>query len=119
MNSYTHKNDVSLAKKPQKYLSKEHHKHGVIDHGKYRKRSRKIKWTDREYHVQDNSDVAHKDVKIYCDTNQFPALPFCCTHSKPHGEMGLSQHYHLHFDPKLGRGICAISRIPCVCVSFT
>ena len=37
----------------------------------------KIKWIDREYHVQDNADVAHKEVKMYCDTNQFPELPFC------------------------------------------
>ena len=50
-----------------KHLSKEHRKHGVIDQGKYRKISTKIKWTDREYHVQYNADVTHKDVKIYCD----------------------------------------------------
>ena len=30
------------------------------------------KYTDREYHVQDNADVAQKYVKIYCDNNQFP-----------------------------------------------
>ena len=51
-------------------------KHGVIDQGKYRKRASKIKWTDREYHVQDNAGVAHKDVKyIVIPTN--------------------SQHYHI------------------------
>ena len=38
------------------------------------------KWTDREYHVQDNSDVSQKDVTIYCNTNQFPALSFCGPH---------------------------------------
>ena len=32
------------------------------------KRSSKIKQTEREYHVQDNDDVSHKDVKMYCDT---------------------------------------------------
>ena len=37
MHSCTHKNDVSLAKKFQKHLSKYHRKHGVIDQGKYRK----------------------------------------------------------------------------------
>ena len=86
----------------------------------------KIKWTDREYHVQDNADVAHKYVKIYCDTNQFPALPFCGPHQKPQGARGLSKHYHLRFDSKpyagrgfskrccslfdtkLGNGVCAI-----------
>ena len=50
-----------------------------------RKRAIKRKWTDIEYHVQDNSDVAHKYVKFYCDTNQFPALPFCSLHPNPHG----------------------------------
>ena len=40
---------------------------------------------DREYHDQDNTDIAHKYVKMYCDNNQFPALQFCGTHIKPHG----------------------------------
>ena len=72
IHSCTSKNDVSLAKEFQKRLSKKHRKHGFIDQGKYRKISSKIKWTDREYHVQNNADGAHKDVKMYCDTNQFP-----------------------------------------------
>ena len=73
-------------------MSKDHCKHEFIDQEKYRKRANKIKQTDREYHVQNNSDVAHKYVKMYCDTNQLPALPFCGTHTKPHGERGLSKH---------------------------
>ena len=40
-------------------------------------------------------------------------------HSKPHGTRGLSKHYNLRFDPKLGMGVCAILRIPCACVSCT
>ena len=52
-------------------MSKDHSEHGVIAQVKYRKRSIKIKGKDIEYHIQDNSDVSHKDVKIYCDTNQF------------------------------------------------
>ena len=43
---------------------------------------RKLK--DRQYNDQDNDAIAHKDVNIYCNTNQFPELPFCGTHSKPH-----------------------------------
>ena len=77
------------------------------------------KLTDREHHVQDNADVSHQDVRIYCNTNQFPALTFCVPHSKPHGARGLSKHYHLRFDPKLGMGICTIFRIPCACVACT
>ena len=56
---------------------------------------------------------------MYCDTNQFPALPFCGYHPKPHGAMGLGKHYHIRFDTNLGHGICAILRIPCACVAFT
>ena len=56
---------------------------------------------------------------MYCNKNQFPALPFCDPHSKPHGARGLSKHYHFRFDPKLGMGVCAISRIPCACVACT
>ena len=77
------------------------------------------KWTERKYHVQDNAEVEHKDVKMYCNTNQFPGLSFCGPHSKPHGARGFSRHYHFRFDPKLGMGIGAIIRIPCYFVSCT
>ena len=72
MNSCTQNKHASMSKQFQKYLSKEHRKHRVVDQVKYRKISSKIKWTDREYNIQDNADVAHKYMKIYCDTNQFP-----------------------------------------------
>ena len=108
-----------MAKVSQKNLSKEHQKHGVIDQGKYRNISSKRKWTAREYNVQDNADVSHKDVIIYCDTNQFPELPFCGPHQKPHGARGLSKQYNLLLDPKLGHGICVIFRILCACVTCT
>ena len=77
------------------------------------------KWTERKYHVQDNAAVELKYVKMYCNTNQFPALPFCGPHYKPHGTRGLSKNYHLRFDPKLGMGICTILRVPCACVACT
>ena len=32
-------------------------------------------------------------------------------------EQGLSKHYYLRFDPKLGHGICVIIRIPRACVA--
>ena len=56
---------------------------------------------------------------MYCDTNQFTASPFCVPYPKPHGERGLSKHYHLSFYPKLVHGICAIRRIPYAYVSCT
>ena len=79
----------------------------------------KRKWTERKYHVQDNAVVELKDVKMYCNTNQSPELLFSGTHSKPDGARGLSKHYHLHFDTKLGMGVCAICCIPCACVACT
>ena len=87
MNSSTQNNYVVLAKEFQNHLSKEHRKHGSIDQVKYKKRASKIKWTDREYPVQYSSDVAHKDVKIYFDTNQLPELPFL-VHIKIFMELG-------------------------------
>ena len=77
------------------------------------------KWTDRNYHVQDNAAVEHQDMKMYCKTSQLPALSFWGPHSKPHGKKGLSKHYHLCFDPKLGMGICAILRVSYACVACT
>ena len=100
-------------------MSKDDLKHGVIDQGKYRKISSKITWTDRDYHVQDNADVAYKYVKMYCDTNQFPTLQFFGSHPNPHGARGLVKHYHLRFDPELGHVICTICCIPCACVACT
>ena len=78
-----------------------------------------IKWTKRKYHVQDNAAFELKYVKMYRNTNQFPELSFSGPHSKPHGARGLSKHYHLRFDPKIGMGVCAIHRIPRACVACT
>ena len=115
----TQKNDANLAKQSQKHLSKEHLKHGVIDQRIYRKISSKRKCTYRGYHVQDNADVAHKYVKIYCVINQFTVLTFCGPHPKPHGARGLSKNHHLSFDTKLGHGIFEIRRIPFACFGCT
>ena len=79
----------------------------------------KRKWTDIQYHVQDNADVSHQDVKVYCNKNQFPEWPLCGPHYKPHGARGLSENYNLRFDPKLGNSVCAIFRIICACVACT
>ena len=110
------KDNVSLAKEFQHHLTKDHRKNGVIDHGKNRKQFIKRKYTDRQYHLQDNTDVAYRDVKMFCNTNHLPTLNFCGPHSKPHDARGLSNNYHLCFDPKLGNGVCSIRCIPCACV---
>ena len=115
----TENKDVSLAKEFKDHLEGEHRQNGAIYQGKPRKRFMKRKLTERKYHVQDNASVELKDVKMYCNTNEFPVLPFCGPHSKPHGSRGLSKNYHLHFDPKIGMGVCAIRRIPCACIACT
>ena len=94
MQIYTGKQkyDVSLANELKHRLIKEHRENGVFGQGKNNKRFMEIKWTDRQYHVQDNSDVAHQDVRIYFNTNKFPALQFYGPYSKPHGARGLSKH---------------------------
>ena len=98
-------------------MSEKHWKHGIIDHGKYKKHQKKR--TDRYYHVQDNTNVSHTDVKMYFNTNQFSELSFCGPHMKPRGARGLSKYYRLCFDPKIGNGICANFRILCTCVACT
>ena len=60
-----------------------------------------------------------KDVKMYCNKNQFPTIPLYVPHSKPHDARGLGKHYHLRFDPKVGMEVCAIRHIPCACVACT
>ena len=77
------------------------------------------KWIDREYHVQDNSDIEQKYMKMYCNTNQLPELSFYGPYYKPHDARGSSKHYNLRFNPKLGMGICEILRITCACVACT
>ena len=113
------KYDVRLYKEFQHPLIKEHRRNGVFDQGKYNKKFMERQWTDIQYHVQDNADVAHQDVRMNCNTNRLPALPFGGPHYKLHGARGLSKHYHLRFDPNLGNYICAISYIPCACVVCT
>ena len=73
MHTSTQNDDVSLVNCFQQRISKDHRKNCVFDQGKNKKLTSEIKWTDREYHVQDNPDFAHKDVKMYCNTKKFPA----------------------------------------------
>ena len=112
-------NYVSLSKEFQQHLTKEHSQKWCHWSGQMQKSLIERKWTYRQYHVEDNADVAQKYVWIYFNTNQFLALPFCGTHSKPHGARELSKHYHLCFYLKLGNGICAICCIPHVYVACT
>ena len=69
------KYDVSLSKEFQHHLTKEHRKNGVFYQVKNNKLLLERKCTDRQYHVQDNGDVEHQNLRMYCNTNH-------------------SQHYH-------------------------
>ena len=91
----------------------------LVGQGKYRKSASKRNYIDREYHVQDHYDVSHIEVRMCCEANKFPALPFCASNPKPRDARGLSKNYHLQFYPELVHGVGAIFRIPCSCVLCT
>ena len=55
------------------------------------------KLIDIQYHFQDNADVAHQDIKIYYNTNQFPELLFYGPYSKTYGARGLSNNNYFSF----------------------
>ena len=97
MRTGTENKDVGLSHELKNNLEEEHRQNGAIDQGKPRKGFMEIKRTERKYHIQDNADVELKDVKMNCNTNQFPELPFCGPHYKPNGARGMSKHYHLRF----------------------
>ena len=102
-----------FASEIQKHLSTAACKHGVIIKWKYKKRTSTRKLTEREYHVHNDADVVQKYVNKFCNTNQFTPLPFCVSHTKPHGARGLSKHSHMRFDPKLEHVIFTILHITC------
>ena len=58
-------------------------------------------------------------MEMFCNTNQFPSLPFWGPHTKPHGFRGSSKHYCMKFDPKIGHDIGAIHCIPCACAEYS
>ena len=43
--------------------------------------------------MYENAGVAQKDIKMFCDTTQFPSLQFCGPHTKPHSVRGLNNPY--------------------------
>ena len=63
--------------------------------------------------MQKNYDVKHEYIELYSATNQFPELQFLGPHNKPNVVRGIGNHYHMHFDLKLGHDTCEIRHIPC------
>ena len=90
-----------------------------MDNGKHKNGQVKKKVTNREYPVQNNKDVEHQNVNLYCTRNQFPIFPFCGPNNKPHGVRGLSKHYHKSFYQELGHVTCEICCITFACTQFT
>ena len=74
MHTGTEDKYVSLANEFKDHLEEEHRQNFAIDQEKSGKTFMNRKWTERKYHVQDNAAVELKDVKTYCNTNQFPEL---------------------------------------------
>ena len=56
--------DASFSREFQKHLSNAACNNGVIDQGKYKKITIIRTWIEREYHIQEDADVAHKDVNM-------------------------------------------------------
>ena len=69
MTTGTENKYVSLAKEFKYILEREHRQNDYIDQGKTRKIFMERKWTERKYHVQDNSTVELKNVRMYFNTN--------------------------------------------------
>ena len=66
--------------------------------------------------MQGDSDIPHKYLNMFCDTNQFPSLQLFVPHTKPNGIRGLIKNYLFWFNTRLGYGICEIGQITCICV---
>ena len=69
--------------------------------------------------MQQNKDVYHQGMNMYCVTNQFPEFHFLGPHNKPRGIRGLCKYEHMSFDPKVGHDTCGIRSIPCACPPCT
>ena len=85
--------DVILASEFQKHLSTDARKHGVIDKGKLKKRASKRNWTEKEYHVQNDADVAQKDVIFFVLQTSFHHLHFLVhiqNHMVPEGRVSIN-----------------------------
>ena len=70
-------------------------------------------------HVETRIFTRRIEKYIHQKRASYDGTTFCGPHYKPHGTRGMSNHYHLRFDTKLGNGVCAIRCIPCDCVACT
>ena len=104
--------DIRLARGFQQKKSDTTRSHLLLNHGNYRKRVSKWKWTECEYPVQDRKDVSHISVRMSCAKTQLLAFSFWGSYAKLHGLRGLSKHYYLQLDPKLSHGNVQYEKYP-------
>ena len=55
--------DISLEREFQKHISDPTQAHGLLDHGKDRNFSSRLKCTDHEYHVQEKNYMSRTSVE--------------------------------------------------------
>ena len=106
MYTSTQNNYVSLSKKFQQHLYKEHRKNGVIYEQKWKKGPVKE-------NVQTESIMFR--IMLMLHTNIWKLI---ATQSNSHNYC-FSKNYHFCFDPNIGNVVCAIFHILCACVACT
>ena len=75
--------DVSFSQEVQKHVSNIARKNGVIDQGKCKTLASKLTWIEREYHIQEYSDAAHKYLRCFVIQNNFHYCNFV-VHTQNH-----------------------------------
>ena len=57
--------------------------------------------------------MQHKNVNTTWDYWKFPRHPVAAEKLEARGRNTILSHYNYRVDPKLGKGVCMIRRIPC------
>ena len=81
----------------------------------YNKQQESANYSNRNYHIQYIKDVQHKNVNMTWDYCKFPRHPVATENFEMRGINTILLHYHYTVDPKLGKVVCLIHRIPCAC----
>ena len=71
--------------------------------------------SNRNYHIQDKKDMQHKNVNMSWDNQKYTRHPVAAKKFKMRGSNTFILNYHYRVDPKHGKYVCAICRVPCTC----
>ena len=66
-------------------------------------------------HLRHKRYSQHKNVNMYWDYWKFPCHPIAAEKFEMRRRNEIILHNHYRVYPKLGKGVCAIIQIPCVC----